>query len=85
MAFRKTVKRAFEIAFSKHAQPLWFRILKYLVLICIAYVFWGRDVLWIIFISLFTVGLCLHFWYRHKTHAWTKSYALWKHDKDRTE
>lgn len=85
MGFNKAVKREFDVAFSKHAQPVWFRIVKYFVLACIAYVFWESDMLWIIFIFLFIAGLCLHFWYRYKTNAWTKSYGLWKHETERSE
>ena len=32
MSFKKTLKREFEVAFSKNAQPAWFRIMKYAVL-----------------------------------------------------
>lgn len=85
MGFSKAVKREFEVAFSKQAQPIWFRIVKYLVLVFIAWVFWESDLLGTIFISLFTAGLCLHFWYRYKTHAWTKSYGLWKPETERLE
>ncbi len=85
MGFRSAVKREFEVAFSKDAQPLWFRIFKYVVLAGILYVFWESDLLWIIFISISTFALCLHFWYRYKTHAWTKSYGLWKHETKRPE
>lgn len=85
MGFSKAVKRELDVAFSKHAQPVWFRIVKYIVLACIAYVFWESHMLWTIFISLFIAGLCLHFWYRYKTHAWTRSYGLWKHETERSE
>jgi hypothetical protein len=81
MPFKKIIKREFEVAFSKHAQPVWFRIIKYIVLGFIVYFFWGTRLLFIIFLSLFSLGLVLHFWYRYKTQGWTKSYGLWKHDR----
>ena len=83
MAFSKTIKREIEVAFSKHSQPIWFRIFKYILLGCILYFFWGTKLLWIILFIMFVFGMSLHFWYRYKTHGWTKSYGLWKHDKSK--
>jgi hypothetical protein len=40
-SFNKMVRREMEVAFSKKAQPVWFRILKYILLGCILYFFWG--------------------------------------------
>jgi len=85
MPFTKTIKREIEVAFSKHSQPVWFRILKYILLGCGLYFFWGSKLLWIILLILFVFALCLHFWYRYKTHGWTRSYGLWKHDKSKSE
>jgi hypothetical protein len=48
MKLSKTMKREIEVAFSKHSQPVWFRILKYILLIAILYFFWGEKLLWII-------------------------------------
>ena len=81
MAFPKTIKREIKVAFSKHAQPVWFRIVKYIVLASLIYFLWGRRLLWIIILSMFAVGLLLHFWYRYKTNGWRKSYGEWKYDK----
>lgn len=83
MSFNKTIKREIEVALSKHSQPVWFRILKYIVLGCIVYFFWGSKLLWIILLVLFAFSLLLHFWYRYKTQGWTKSYGIWKHDKNK--
>jgi hypothetical protein len=83
MALSKTIKRELEVAFSKHSQPIWFRVLKYILLGGILYFFWGTQLLWIILLIMFAFSLLLHFWYRYKTQGWTKSYGLWKHEKDR--
>jgi hypothetical protein len=83
MAPGKTIKRELEVAFSKRSQPIWFRILKYILLVGILFFFWGTKLLWIILVTMFTSAMLLHFWYRYKTHGWTKSYGLWKHEKDR--
>jgi hypothetical protein len=81
MKISKTIKREIEVAFSKHSQPIWFRILKYLLLACIFYLFWGSKLLWISLLIMFAFAMLLHFWYRYKTLGWTKGYGLWKLDK----
>lgn len=80
MALNKITKREIEVAFSKHSQPIWFRILKYILLGCLLYFLWGTKLLWIILIILLIFSMALHVWYRYKTQGWTKSYGLWKHD-----
>ena len=84
MPFNKTIKREIEVAFSKRSQPVWFRVLKYMALTLIIYFFWGSKLLWIILLVTFVFSMLLHFWYRYKTHGWTKSYRMWKHDKSET-
>jgi len=82
MPVSKTIKREFEVAFSKQSQPIWFRIFKYIVLGLVIYFFWGTNSLWIILLILFVLAMFLHFWYRYKTNGWRKSYGMWKYDKD---
>jgi cobalamin synthase len=84
MAFAETIKRELEVAFSKHSQPVWFRIMKYILLGSALYFFWGSKFLWISLLVMFVFALLLHFWYRYKTQGWTKSYGLWKHEEDRS-
>jgi len=84
MSISKIIKREIEVAFSKQSQPVWFRISKYILLALILYLFWGSKLLWIILLSLLVTALLLHFWYRYKTHGWTKSYGLWTYD-DKSE
>jgi len=83
MSFLNIIKREFAVAFSKDAQPVWFRIIKYTLLGTFLYFFWGETLLWIILLVVFVLGLALHFWYRYKTAGWTKSYGLWKHETER--
>jgi hypothetical protein len=84
MAFSKTIKREIEVAFSKHAQPLWFRIFKYILLGGLLYFFWESEILWISLGIVFAFALFLHLWYRHKTHGWTKSYGMWNYEKNKS-
>jgi len=83
MPLSPILKREFEVAFSKDAQPVWFRIVKYILLGALVYFLWGKNLLWIILVSLFVFGAALHFWFRHKTSGWTKSYRMWKHESER--
>ena len=83
MALGKTIKREVQVAFSKHSQPIWFRILKYILLAALLYFFWGTELLLIILLIMFAFAMLLHFWYRYKTRRWTKSYGLWKHESER--
>ena len=82
MPLPSIVQREFEVAFSKGAQPVWFRIVKYILLGGMFYFLWGTKLLWLIFFSLITIGTALHFWFRYKTQGWTKSYGLWKHETE---
>ena len=81
MTFSKVLKRELEVAFSKEAQSVWFRILKYILLLSALYFFWGNKFLWITLGVLPVFSLSLHFWYRYKTKGWTQNYGLWKHNK----
>jgi hypothetical protein len=83
MSFSEVIKRELEVAFSKHSQPIVFRITKYIVLASLIWVFSGTNLLWIILGILLVLSLSLHFWYRYKTKGWSQSYGLWKHEKDR--
>lgn len=85
MAFKELVKRELEVAFSKKSQPLWFRLLKYLVLGVAIFFFWRSRTFWFILLGFFVLSIILHFWYRHKTQGWTKSFGGWKYDKDEDE
>lgn len=81
MPFSEIIKREIEVAFSKHSQPVWFRIVKYIVLTVLIYFLWGTDTLWTVLLVLLILSLCLHFWYRYKTKGWTQSYGMWKYPK----
>ncbi len=81
--FSETIKRELEVAFSKHSQPIWLRITKYVFIGCILYFLWGTRLLWIILLVMFALGISLHLWYRYKTHGWTKSYGAWDYEKNK--
>jgi predicted membrane metal-binding protein len=64
-----------------HAQSRRFRIVKYSVLLAIAvavYAWKGWAAVGLLFPVLFLAGIGLHFFFRWKTNAWTKSWGLYK-------
>ena len=71
------IKREFAVAFSRHAQPLWLRITKWVVLIGVAVALRGTRYLWVWVLGLPTLGLAVHFFYRWKTHTWTRPWGGW--------
>jgi len=79
MPLSPVIRREFEVAFSKRSQPVWFRIVKYIIIAILVYLLWGSHWFWMVFGILFVLSLMLHFWYRYKTDGWRKSYGMWKH------
>ena len=84
MTFKHALKRELEVAFSKHAQPVWVRIVKYIVIVALICFLWGSRWLWITFLILLIPALTLHFWYRYKTLGWTKSFGGWDYEKNKS-
>lgn len=79
MSINKTIKRELEVAFAKNPQPVWLRILKYVLLIGLIYFLWKTKWLWLTIAGLIALALVIHFWYRHKTKGWTRSFGGWKY------
>ncbi|WP_460915420.1 hypothetical protein [Spirosoma areae] len=83
MSYRQIITRELEVAFSRNAQPIWFRLAKYLVLGVLLYVYWNTSTLWL-WLGISTVaGLILHIWYRYQTKGWTRSYGGWNYEKNK--
>jgi len=82
MPLSPVIRRELEVAFSKRSQPVWFRIVKYIIIAILVYLLWGSHWFWIVFGILFVLSLMLHFWYRYKTDGWRKSYGMWKHHQN---
>jgi hypothetical protein len=83
MSLKKVIKREIEVAFSKHSQPIWFRVCKYILLVLVIFFFWDTKMLLVILSFLFVFSFAMHFWYRYKTKGWTQSYGLWKFRPDK--
>ena len=72
-----SIKREFRIAFSKRAQPIWFRITKWIVLLGGAYALWGTRYFGYWIAALTVIGVTVHFVYRRGTRGWTRAWGGW--------
>jgi O-antigen/teichoic acid export membrane protein len=77
MTIGSTLKREARVAFSKKAQPVWFRVTKWAVIVAFALVFWRNRYFWWTLLGLFVVGLILHLIWRWKTKGWTQPWGGW--------
>lgn len=71
------IRRELRVCFSRQAQPLWFRILKWMVFLALAARYHGASWFWLIVAVCFVAGLGVHFFYRAKTRGWTCSWGGW--------
>jgi hypothetical protein len=72
------IESELRVAFSRKAQPVWFRIVKWVVFLSVARRLratkWFR--VWIAGAAL--AGLAVHLTYRWKTRGWTRPWGGWK-------
>lgn len=85
MPFKRTLLREFEVAFSRKAQPLWFRLIKYVILGGLFICFWKSQLFLKIIAIIFILSLTVHFWVRYKTKSWTQSYGLWNYEENKSK
>ena len=77
IAFTPALRREARVAFSRNAQPVWFRLLKWTCIL--AGVLWlhDRPWFWWTLAGLAAVGTFVHFLYRRKTEVWTRAWGGW--------
>jgi hypothetical protein len=73
-----TLKRELKVAFSKHAQPLWLRLLKWTMFVGVAVLLYRTGYFWSWIAGLPALGVVVHFLYRWKTKGWTRSWGGWR-------
>ena len=73
----QTLRREARVIFSRRAQPVWFRILKWIAIIAFVKAFHARPWFWSVLAGVFAISLAIHFFYRWKTRAWTHSWGGW--------
>lgn len=73
------IQRELRVAFSRKAQPRWFRITKWIVAVAVTVKLWGTPYLWWWLGGGAVAALVVHFFWRWKTRAWTQPWGGW-HD-----
>jgi hypothetical protein len=71
------IRKEFKVAFSKRAQPVWFRVVKWAVFILLSVFFYNQGYFWPWIAGMFILSMSVHFYYRWKTKAWTQPYGKW--------
>ncbi len=71
------IRKEVRVALSKKAQPVWFRLLKWAVIIPVTLLMASRGYFWPWILGALAFSLSLHFFYRYKTKGWTRPYGLW--------
>ncbi len=75
--FSTAVRREFRVAFSRRAQPVWFRIVKWTCILTSVALFHGQPWFWWTLTGVALAGCCMHIFYRCKTKTWTRVWGGW--------
>ena len=71
------IRREVQVAFSPRAQPWWFRLIKWSVLIAVTARYRRRSWFPYVVVLASTGGILLHLFYRWKTQGWTRPWGGW--------
>ncbi|MCU0783038.1 MAG: hypothetical protein MUF81_03130 [Verrucomicrobia bacterium] len=74
---RAAILRELRVAFSRRAQPVWFRVVKWTCILVGAALIHDRRWFWWTLASLAAAGISLHLFYRWKTKSWTRAWGGW--------
>ena len=58
------MRREVRVAFSRRAQPVWFRVAKWIVAIGMSVLLWRTRSFWFWFLGALGLGLTVHFVWR---------------------
>ena len=72
---RNVMRRELRVAFSRKAQPIWFRILKWTVAIGISWLLWRTPYFWHWVLGALGLGLTVHLFWRWQTRGWTRPWG----------
>ena len=75
------LKRDVAVAFSPRAQPVWFRVVKWILFIAITVRWHDSPYFWPGLGAAVCLGAPLHFFYRWKTRGWTRAWGGWNDPK----
>jgi hypothetical protein len=72
-----SLRREVRVALSPKAQPAWFRVAKWAVIVTLTVTFWREPLYWICLLAAFAVAIGLHLLWRYKTKGWTEPWGGW--------
>lgn len=71
------IQRELKVAFSRNVQPIWFRILKWVLIITTFILFRHQPHFWFRVLGVAVLAVALHLFYRWKTRGWTRAWGGW--------
>jgi hypothetical protein len=71
------LRRELRVAFSRRAQPVWFRVGKWLLLLGSAARWHDHPAFWPALAALTLLAFLGHLFYRWKTRGWTRPWGGW--------
>jgi hypothetical protein len=77
MSIGSAVKREVRVALSKKAQPVWFRFVKWAVVVVVGTLLWQGPYFWWWISGSLAIGVAVHAIWRWKTKAWTQPWGGW--------
>jgi hypothetical protein len=77
MSLRQAMAVELRVAFSRKGQPVWFRVLKWVVFVSLGVYLWSNPYFWGIVVGAFLIGLGGHLVWRRKTRGWTRPWGGW--------
>jgi hypothetical protein len=77
MSSASVLKREAKVAFSKRAQPVWFRVVKWVVFVAAIVLIWRSPYFWLWIGGALALSLTLHLVWRWKTKGWTQPWGGW--------
>ena len=77
MSIGQSVKREVRVALSPRAQPLWFRLLKWVVILTVSVRYWRHPSFWWWVGGALVLALTVHVIWRWKTRGWTRPWGGW--------
>lgn len=76
-ALAQALRREARVAFSLKTQPLWFRVLKWAILLPVCVRYHDAEWFWPVVVGTFVLAVSVHLLYRFQTHTWTRAWGGW--------
>jgi hypothetical protein len=77
MSATNTLKREVRVALSRRAQPVWFRVLKWVIAVGVSVTLWRTPYFWMWILGALGLSLTLHIIWRWKTKGWRQPWGGW--------